>query len=294
MNVWVTGASGMLGRVLVPLLRASGWDVTALSRTGRNGTLALDLCSSQDVEALIRKSRPAAVLHGAALADVDACERDPDAARAANAFSTRCLARACSDAGAPLIYVSTDYVFDGKGREFYGEDDPTFPVNLYGLSKLEGEWHAATCRSGGAIVRTSWLFGAPNPANFVNAVRARLLAETEVSVLDDQTDSPTSVLDLSRALEAITRRCLSAVRPITVYHFCNAGSTTRLGMTLWMRDQLKAPARVVRTSSIPNRPAVRPPRTVMSCGRFEKDFGVRIRPWQEALREYLESESCGS
>jgi dTDP-4-dehydrorhamnose reductase len=297
-RIWVTGAAGLLGHVLVPRLAARGWQPSALSLTGRNGTTPLDLSDFSRTAVLFEKERPAVVLHSAALSDVDGCERDPALAHAANALSTKNLARLCSGAGVPLVYVSTDYVFDGSRRTPYRESDPTFPVNIYGLTKLEGEWHAASCAAGGAIVRTSWLFGGPNPTNFVNAVLERLKREKEVSVLDDQTDCPTLAADLAGVLEAIAAKLAGGPRgQVRIYHACNDGGTTRLEMTRFIQKTLQLPVvvKVADRSSIRNRVAVRPEHSVMSCGRLLEDFGIRMRPWEDALREYLQNPSaCAS
>lgn len=294
-RVWVTGASGMLGRVLADHLEAKNWKPVRLSRTGRDGTAPLELSDAAAVSARFEKDKPQIVIHSAAYSEVDGCERDPEFARAANATSTKNLAALCARAGAPLVYISTDYVFSGAQKTPYRETDATFPVNVYGLTKLEGEYHALACASGGAVVRVSWLFGGANPLNFVNAILARLKKEKEVAVLDDQTDSPTSVKDLSAALEKISSRLLSSAArgPASVYHFCNAGETTRLGMTERMREWLKLPVvvKVADRSAIRNRIAVRPPHCVMSCSRYENEFGAKIRPWQDALREYV---TCAS
>lgn len=296
-RVWVTGASGMLGKVLAAHLRQEGWTAEALSRTGRESTTALDLSDFERTAAHFRQMSPELVIHSAAYSDVDGCERDPQQARAANALSTQNLSRLCAHAGVPLIYVSTDYVFSGRQTVPYRETDETFPVNIYGLTKLEGESYARGCAAGGAVVRTSWLFGAPNSSNFVNAILNRLRSEKEVSVLDDQTDCPTSVRDLSRGLTNIARRLLQKRGgPVAVYHLCNQGPTTRLEMTRFFQQELKLKTVVKRAdrAAIQGRMAVRPAHCVMSCERYQSDFGETLRPWQDAAREYILGQACAS
>jgi len=293
-KVLVTGASGMLGHVLLERLSKSGeYEGIGISLKGREGTMACDLSVEKDIRALFESQKPDLVINTAAYSDVDGCERDPALAYAANAVAVKNLAALCGASGAPLLHVSTDYVFDGRKNSPYLESDPVSPVNIYGLTKLEGEYHARRCRSASAVVRTSWLFGPGNPANFVNAVLARMKREKNVGVLDDQMDAPTSVFDLCGALEKIAARLLSgAVKPAAaeIYQVCNNGVTTRLAMARKIREILSlSDTDVTRTdpSTIRGRLAVRPVYAAMSPAFFEKTFGVKLPGWEESLKEYL-------
>jgi len=287
----VTGASGVLGAAL---LRRLGDGATGVSRSGREGFLRADLADPDQVASLFSAGHFDAVLHAAAYSDVDGCERDPEEAWACNALSAKHLADACSRAGTPLVYVSTDYVFDGAKRAPYEETDRTGPVNVYGMTKLAGEHYAAACRAPSATVRTSWLFGAGNPKNFVNVLRERLRTESAVAVLDDQEDAPTYAADLAEAVERIARRLAeragrSGGPAHEIYQFRNAGSTTRLGMARRMKEVLGSPAAIGRLDpgALAGRLAVRPAYGVLSTRRYEEVFGEKVRPWQDALAEYL-------
>ena len=228
----------MLGRSL--LSRFAGAKVTGVSRTPDAGLAVCDLTDARRAAELFDGESPELVLHAAAYSDVDGCERDPRMAHEANALATRYLSDLCASRSTPLIYVSTNYVFSGQKASPYAEDDEVFPVNIYGLTKLEGEEFVRRKPGPWAIVRTSWLFGAGNPKNFVNAVLERLRREKTVPVLADQTDSPTYVVDLGEALERVAARLLQACsekRPETgLYHVCNRGQATRLEMARRMKE----------------------------------------------------------
>ncbi len=297
-KVLVTGASGMLGRSLMEHVSRTQ-DVIGTSRSGRFDTVACDLNERTQTEQLISKTAPSILIHSAAYSDVDGCEKDPLLARQINAFGTRYLAEACASRKITFVYVSTDYVFSGtKQKDLYLETDQTFPVNIYGLTKFEGEQYTIAAGGRSAIVRTSWLFGGPNPTNFVNAMIQRLKTEERVMVLDDQEDSPTHVKDLSAALLNIALSLAEAKDAASgvIYHFCNKGATTRFEMTQKMRDYMnlkEVRVDIQERRMIQGRVAVRPPRNVLSTARYEKTFGVQIRPWTDALREYIR-ESCAS
>ncbi len=283
----------MLGRALVGRLSARH-AVTVVSKSGLEGTLSFDLRKEPEVRRLFEKSAFDLVIHTAAISDVDGCERDPVLAHESNGLATRHLAEACGRKKTPFIYVSTDYVFDGRKSAPYTEVDPVGPVNIYGMTKLEGEHHAKDLAPVSAIVRTSWLFGAGNPSNFVNAVAERLKKEKVVRVLDDQEDSPTYVADLAIALEKIGEKALEKAKAggvwHEIFHVCNAGSTTRYGMTLKMKEFLGLKTEVQRMdgAEITGRLAIRPRYAVMSTARYEKAFG-KMRGWEEALKEYLKA-----
>ncbi len=285
--ILVAGGSGMLGIALRDFFKARGTAVRAVSRRAQAGCEASDVSDPRDVKALFREKYDY-VIHSAALSDVDGCEREPLKAHAGNALTAKYLAAACAENGTPLVYVSTDYVFDGRKRTPYETGDPTGPVNVYGMTKLEGEFYAKKCPAS-AIVRTSWLFGPGNPTNFVDAVKKRLASEPGISVLRDQTDSPTYTRDLAAAAAAVGG-FLAKDKPkdCRTFHFCNKGETTRFAMAEKIRDFMGLKeVKVAYTATIPNRPAIRPAYGVLATGAYEKFFGVNIRGWEEGLKEYI-------
>ncbi len=294
-KVLITGGSGMLGRVLVRRLSEKEV-VTAVSKSGREGTVVCDLVNEKALEALFCSTVFDVVIHTAAYSDVDGCENNPGLAHESNALATKFLSRLCGLKKIPFIYVSTDYVFDGRKRSPYAESDKTCPVNVYGLTKLEGEYYARSYPAFSVIVRTSWLFGAGNPRNFVNAIADRLRSEKTVRVLDDQEDAPTYVTDLSEALERAAVHLVSLFKKNPgggfkeIFHVCNAGKATRLEMTLKIKEVLglkNVSVERMDRSEIQNRAAVRPAYAVMSTRHYEDFFRCRMRPWEESLKEYL-------
>ena len=298
----VTGASGMLGKALTRLL-SEKYEVLGVSKRGLSGSRRCDLSVENEVRALVTSAKPALVIHTAAYSDVDGCEREPELAFGSNVLASKNLAKACAQNGVPWIYVSTDYVFDGRKKTPYDESEATGPVNIYGMTKWCGEYYALNGPVHSAVVRTSWLFGADNPANFVNAILERLQKEKTVSVLDDQTDSPTYVKDLSAALLKIGEHLLACQakdpqKPAhEIFHVCNAGAATRLEMTQRMKEWLHLPVKIEKAdrSQIKGRLAIRPAYVVMSTQRYEKFAGAKMRPWQESLKEYVnEAVLCAS
>ena len=294
MRVLVTGGSGMLGKVLVRTL-STAHDVVGVSKSGNHQTLVCDLTGEKEVKRLFSGKTFDLVIHTAAYSDVDGCERNPKLAHESNALATKYLAQACRAARSPFITISTDYVFDGKKRSLYLENDPACPIQVYGMTKLEGEYYAGTVPVS-AIVRTSWLFGPDNPNNFVNAVIRRLQSEKVVKVLADQEDSPTYVKDLSLALQKIGEYLGSFSKKNPgrdrheLFQVCNTGHTTRYEMTETVKRFLKLKdVRVEKLDKMPSetRPALRPRFTAMSTAHYENIFKVTLRPWQESLKDYL-------
>jgi dTDP-4-dehydrorhamnose reductase len=213
---------------------------------------------------------PALVLHAAAWTDVDGAEGDPDEARAVNVAGTRNAAAL----GAPLVYFSTDYVFDGTKRTPYLETDPTAPLGAYGRSKLEGEAEVGE----GWIVRTSWLYG-PTGHNFLRTM-LRLGAERdEVAVVDDQRGSPTYVGHLADA----TRELLE--RPGGVWHLAAGGECTwaDFAEAIFEESGLRARVRRISTAEFP-RPARRPAYSVL---RSAREGAPELPHWRAGLRACL-------
>ena len=247
-RVLVTGAGGQLGRELVEAF--AGHDVVAA------GHDRLDVGDRDAVLAAITSLRPELVVHAAAWTAVDACEADPDRARRVNALGTRHVADGARRVGAHVVYVSTDYVFDGTKDEPYDEWDEPAPASVYGRTKRGGELELDPAWS---VVRTSWVFGR-HGGNFVKTV-LRLAAEPgELRMVEDQRGCPTSAADLAAVV-----RLLAVSRLPGVFHVTNQGPTTwcqlaRDVVTLAGGD----PARVVGiTSEELSRPAPRPANSVL-------------------------------
>lgn len=271
MKILVTGAAGMLGRDLVPHL-APRHEVVGVD-------MEVDVTDPQAVGDCVREVAPQAILHLAAWTDVDGAEQREEAAEAVNAQGSGNVAAAAAEAGAALVVPSTDYVFDGSLGRAYAEDDAPAPLGAYGRTKLAGERAAlAAWPEGTRIARTAWLYGASGK-NFVDTMLALGRARDEVSVVDDQEGSPTWTRDLAPALEALLDQ------PPGVYHTAGGGSVTWAGFARAIFEEAGVDCRVVPiTTAELGRPA---PRPMFSPLAVTRPGAPRLRPWREALRDYL-------
>lgn len=274
MRILVTGAKGMLGTDLCSELsdkhQVTGIDIQDV-----------DLASADATEKLISYD-PEFIVHCAAMANVDGCERDPDKAHAVNGLGTRNAALSCKRAGIPMLYISTDFVFDGRKREPYLEEDPPNPLGHYGRSKLEGEKHVRELLKDFYIVRTSWLYG-KHGKNFVNTILNRAGETGSVKVVKDQEGSPTYARDLCRALAL-----LITSQKFGTYHLSNSGTCSwfQFAKRAVELSGIKAEVVPILSSDYPS-PTQRPAYSVLGNFRWQKVFGQVLRPWEEGLEEYL-------
>lgn len=292
----VTGSGGQLGQSLVRQLTADP-AVEAVVACPRS---QLDLGDGPRIAAVCEAwalGPDVVVANAAAHTGVDACETEVEAAMAANAAGPAALARACAEAGAQFVHVSTDYVFDGLGEAPYVESHPTAPTTAYGRTKLEGEERVLAACPDSLIARTSWVFGPGR--NFVVAIlrQANLRRTGEVegplSVVDDQQGCPTYAADLAQGL-----RDLVAARASGIFHLSNEGATTWWGFARAILDKTGYDDLVIERgqTAVLNLPAPRPAYSVLDCSRAAA-LGVVLRSWQEALADYLQSEDspvCGA
>ncbi|PJJ61755.1 dTDP-4-dehydrorhamnose reductase [Compostimonas suwonensis] len=269
----ITGANGMLGRDLQAALE--GREVTALSRAD------LDVTDLDAVRAAVAGHD--AVINAAAYTKVDDAETNEADAYAVNALGAQNLALASAEAGARLVQVSTDYVFDGAATEPYDEATPRDPISAYGRTKAEGERLALEAHPEGTfIVRTAWLYGAHGP-NFAKTM-LRLIADREtVSVVVDQVGQPTWTADLAQQIVAL----LDSDAPAGVYHGTNGGQTSWLGFTQEIfRLSGIDPERALPTDSSQFvRPAPRPSYSVLGHGAWSRAGLEPMRDWRLALAD---------
>lgn len=224
-RIVVTGAAGQFGRRFVRAAKAEHDVVPFVRRPDRDGAdrVVVDVTDGASVRKAVSAAAPDWVVHAAAMTDVDACEADPEAARRVNVEGARNVATATQEAGGRLVYVSTDYVFDGaKGG--YDEGDATSPVNAYGRSKEAGEAAVRDVASDAIVARTSVLFG-PDGNNYVTWLISAMAAGKTVRVVEDQRVSPTYTDDLSRQLLA-----LMIADQKGIFHTAGADALTRLEM----------------------------------------------------------------
>lgn len=277
MRILVTGARGMLGSDLCPLL-TKDHEVVEVDIQD------FDVTTPSAVEETVRIS-PQIVCHLAAATDVDGCELDPESACLTNGVGTRNIALACQRLKIPVLYLSTDYVFDGEKGEPYLELDHPNPINVYGMSKLQGEQYVSQLLTQFYIVRSSWLFG-KNGRNFVDQILARARERGRLEVVTDQVGSPTYTADLAEALKAL----LETGR-YGLYHITNSGFCSWFEFALEILNL--AGVTGVEVAPIDSRScerrAKRPKYSVLSNSASERTLKRRMRPWEEALADYLRS-----
>jgi dTDP-4-dehydrorhamnose reductase len=273
----ILGAGGMLGRAL-------GREFPAAERFTH---AALDITDVPAVHAAVQPGIRL-VLNAAADTRVDAAETDPHHTRV-NHVAVGLLAARCSEVGALLVHVSTDYVFSGKSIRPYREDDPVDPQNAYGRGKLAGERRAFEEGDEVLVVRTSWVFGTGG-VNFVDTILKRVEAGSrELSVVNDQIGRPTFAGDLAGAIRALVDR-----RVTGIVHFANAGDATWFELAqeaLRLSGREDVAVKPVTTEEFA-RPARRPKRAVLDTALYERLTKTAARPWKEALAAYLEERSA--
>lgn len=276
MRSLVFGGTGMLGGALVAAARGRGWAALALSHAQG------DITDETAVRYWVSVFRPEVVFNCAAFTRVDDCQERREHALAVNGAAVGHLVAAAADAGAALVQVSTDYVFDGEASSPYGENAPTRPLSVYGESKLRGEEEALSS-SQGVVVRSSWLFG-PGGPNFVTTM-IRLIEEqrTPLRIVEDQLGCPTYTPFLAEALCDV-----AASGERGVFHYRNREPVSWYDFAreiAWLWDA-GTPVEAITTTELP-RPAPRPAYSVLGVDRYERLVGRKVEPWGWGLAEYL-------
>jgi dTDP-4-dehydrorhamnose reductase len=241
----------------------------------------IDITSLESVKRVLLTLKPEVVINAAAYTDVDGCESNRELAMRVNGEGVGNLARIAADIGARLVQISTDYIFDGGKGSPYLEDDTANPLNVYGESKFAGELNARLAPDS-LIVRTQWLYGM-HGKNFVETMLRLSGERTELSVVDDQTGSPTWTVDLSMAIRALLEKGCSGI-----YHAANAGysSWNEFARAIFSEAGIKITVKPMTTLEL-KRPAMRPLYSTLDCGKLIRDTGFHPEPWQDALRKYL-------
>jgi len=278
MRIFVTGNRGQLGRELVRTLSAHAVDGGDLPE--------LDVTSADATSRRIETARPDVVIHVAALTDTRRCEDEPDLAHRINSLGTRSVALACREAGAALVYVSTNEVFDGLKGEPYVESDAPNPVNAYGRSKLDGEEEARALVERLHVVRTAWLYGG-GERDFPSKILAAASRQSELSLVTDEIATPTLARDLAEAIVRLIERGVYGI-----YHFTNSGECSRYD---WAREVLQLAGRsdvVLKPTTLAEFKPY-PPKPPYTALRNEAGarLGITLPPWRDALSRHFASPS---
>jgi dTDP-4-dehydrorhamnose reductase len=273
----IAGGGGLLGRHMLNQLTTSGWQAHAFTHDD------LDITDADAVHRAAERVRPDLIVNCAATADVDRCEREPDWAYAVNEQGARHLAEAARAAGAEIVHVSTDYVFDGEKSGFYTQQDEPRPLSVYGQSKLAGERAASRACEQCYIVRTSWLFGVGGK-NFGSRVIEYARRGAPLKGVMDQISIPTYAPDLARRIEEIV-----ALKTYGLYHGVNSGPATWLEfarLALELAGIGDAEIEPVTRAAL-NQTAPRPHNSAMRCLLSEQIGLAPLRDWREALPEFV-------
>ena len=268
MKVLVTGAKGMLGQDLCPILEDNEYDVieTAIHN--------LEITNLENINKVINKETPEIIIHCAAYTNVDKAEEDLENAKKINVLGTKNLAKICGEKDITLVYISTDYVFDGEANTPYLPNSPTNPINNYGLTKLEGEEAVKKYCKKYYIARTSWLYG-HHGKNFVETMLS-FADKPELKVVNDQIGCPTWTIELANGIIKLIQN-----EEYGTYHVCGSNSTSWYGFAkeIFAQTNKNVNLQPCSTEEFP-RAARRPKYSIMENNKICRD-------WKLALKDYL-------
>jgi len=281
MRIVITGGLGQLGLALQEVLVGHNLTIVDLPDT--------DITDRDAFDDVIRAAGPELVVHCAAYTDVDGCARNPELAYKVNVLGTQNVVLACKEADAKLLHISTNEVFAGDRVVGYEEWRPLDPINEYGRSKAMAETYVRDHLSRYYIVRTAWLY-APGGRNFIHAITAKARSDGEIRVVSDEIANPTYVRDLAAAIEALIQ-----TGHYGTYHFTNADSCSR-----W--EFANEILRLAGLDQVTNTPILaheykrdsRPPLNAALHNINGALIGITLRPWQDALAEYMKIYSPNS
>ncbi|GKS58997.1 NAD(P)-dependent oxidoreductase [Nitrospira sp.] len=272
MRIFVTGANGQVGREIARVVPRERLYLA---------THGSDDVSDDRIVKTIQRERPDVVIHAAALTDVDACEREPERANRINDLGTRLVATGAAHAGAYLIALSTDYVFDGTKGAPYVESDVPAPISVYGATKLAGERAALLESNHACVVRTAWVFG-EGRRHFITMVMERIRQGEIVRGVVDRLGSPTYTRDLVAVLLK-----LAELKPTGVLHVAGAGACNWYQYAEAIYDMVDGARRLEPIAFAElERPARRPANSALASERLA-GLGISMRSWREMVQDYL-------
>lgn len=277
MKVFVTGVKGQLGHDVVNELEKRGHVAIGVDID------EMDITDAESVSRVIRAAAPEAVIHCAAYTAVDAAEDNLDLCRRVNAYGTENIAKVCKELDIKMMYISTDYVFDGQGTRPWEPDDERDPLNVYGLTKYEGELAVENNLEKYFTIRIAWVFGV-NGKNFIKTMLNLGKTHDKLTVVSDQVGSPTYTYDLARLLVDMIE-----TEKYGRYHATNEGlcSWYEFACEIFKQAGMNVLVEPVSSDQYPAK-AKRPMNSRMSKDKLEENGFVRMPPWQDALARYLE------
>jgi dTDP-4-dehydrorhamnose reductase len=288
MRVLLLGGTGQVGEEIRALAPQKDIDIVAPAHG------EVDLRDASAIARLIASAPWGAVINAAAYNDVDRAESEQTAAFAVNAEAPTRLAAETGRRGIPLVHISTDYVFDGRKGTPYVEQDEIAPLNAYGRSKLAGEFGVRAANPRHVILRTSWVYS-PYRKNFVRTILYLAAERDRLTIVADQRGCPTAASDIAATCLNIAMRCGSEPEraPYGIFHFAGAGEATwfefaRTIVEMSAERTGRSPQVVpIRTADYPT-PAARAADTRLDCSLIGRPYGIKPRPWREALQETID------
>lgn len=276
MKVFVTGVKGQLGYDVVNELEKRGMEAVGVDIE------EMDITDSTSVNKVIRAAAPDAVIHCAAYTAVDAAEDNEALCRKVNAEGTQNIANVCKDLDIKMIYISTDYVFDGQGTRPWEPDDERHPLNVYGQTKYEGELAVQNTLDKYYIVRIAWVFGV-NGKNFIKTMLKLAETHSRLTVVNDQFGSPTYTYDLAKLLVDMVQ-----TDKYGIYHATNEGICTWYEFACEIFKQAGIAIEVAPVSAEEYKAkAKRPENSRMNKDKLTENGFEKLPPWQDALKRYL-------
>lgn len=277
MKIFVTGVRGQLGHDVVKELEKRGIEAVGVD------IQEMDVTDADSVDRVIRAAAPDTVIHCAAYTAVDAAEDNEEACRKVNADGPRNIAAVCNKLGIPMLYISSDYVFDGKGTEGWKPDDACNPQSVYGLTKYEGELAVKELLDKYFIVRITWTFGV-NGKNFVKTMLNLSKNHDTIRVVNDQFGSPSYTYDLAKLLVDMV-----LTDKYGIYHATNEGICSWYDFACAIFEEAGIPMTVKPVSTAEyGAKASRPANSRMSKDKLEENGFERLPAWQDALKRYLD------
>jgi len=283
-RIMITGASGQLGLALHRLLKEQ--DDYELLRTdaceSEDGTIrALDITDEEAINVYVDNMKPDVIINCAALTAVDLCESAQEKAYLINALGPKFIALAAEKNNATLVHISTDYVFDGQGKVPYTEDAVTNPISVYGKTKLAGEELVREVCTKYFILRTAWVYG--EGKNFVKTMLRLAQSNNKVRVVSDQYGTPTSALELARAIIFLMN-----TESYGTYHATCEGNTNwyEFAVTIFKEAGKEVEVEAILTSEYPT-PAKRPMYSILDNKALREQHNYYMKDWKEAFLEYM-------
>ena len=277
MRVLVTGADGQLGYDVVKRLDENSIECLGTSIN------ELDITDEAQTNKVITKYNPDVVVHCAAYTAVDKAEDERELCYNINVLGTKYVAAACKEIDAKMVYISTDYVFDGKGNQPFEVTDQPNPINYYGKTKYKGELEVQKLLNKYFIIRISWVFG-KNGNNFVKTMLKLMTERQQVSVVADQFGSPTWAKDLAELIMVTLKKWIPGI-----YHYSNQGRASWYEFALAIRDlsELNCEVIPVTSAEFPTA-AQRPTYSLLDKTKVSQTFGIEISPWKDSLSRMIQ------